>query len=87
MCGDFELSWKVAGGPCGIPIVPCGSLGCLFPVGGDLRVSKKASILATLRDMPVAGFVNIGAHRDSAAELRMVIDVEVFIQQDNKSGQ
>ena len=40
-CKDFQFSWKIAGGPCGLPVVPCGSLGCIFPLGGALRVSKK----------------------------------------------
>ena len=47
-CWDFKFSWKIAGGPCGLPIVPCGSLGCLLPLGGNLRVSKKAPLLAHL---------------------------------------
>ena len=55
-CWDFKFSAKIAGGPCGVPIVPCGSLGCLLPLGEDLRVSKKAPLLAHL------GFRNLVRH-------------------------
>ena len=52
---DVQFSLKIAGGPCGLPIVPCGSLSCLFPLGGNLRVTKKAPLLAhRARDLQAA---------------------------------
>ena len=39
-------------GPMG-PIVPCGSLGCLFPLGGNLGVSERAPLLENLRTIPM----------------------------------
>ena len=49
--------------PCVSPIVPCGSLGCLFPLGGDLRVSKKVPPLAHLRYLLTGGLGMSTAYR------------------------
>ena len=36
--GISNFPGKLQAVPCGLPIAPCESLGCLFPLGGDLRV-------------------------------------------------
>lgn len=39
--------------PVYLPIVLCGSLGSLFPLGGNLRVSEKAPLVANRKDVAI----------------------------------